>query len=1206
MSSAPAAPPNAKAKGPLLPETYLDAPSQRLYYLSLGLLCQAIKLFDFIHYIASSDSSLGLCKKWLMVDFIYCVILSNLRIPRLNHSFSVVLLQIACLWFINGLLFGGVSLNFGKGASERSESVDPLSGRADSPSTSSGGFFDFLGLSSSYSGPNDAHLLGQHTVRMSPISTAQLNPSGATFCLTGSSDAALVPILLNNTNPTYIRYSLSSLDDTTELKAIEASRLPVMQVVKSTIPSKVDDDYDEYDDDEGENESSNNDPLHSSLQRTQALNHLRLTKPGRVRLDRVMDSSGIEARLQYPYEVLVAHCPKVQFVDEPTAAEMVNGRRESFLVEGIEGNIGGPKSSEAPPRQRLAYQSLRIPLSVSTSAVGTHVYALEEVSDAVGNIVRVGSELPSLESEAHATTTTRSFQVLRRSTMSFKGCGPGQPTALRIGGEAGLTLYASDADTFDLPLEVTVAYKPSNADGSGKRDKAWVKTLTTQEHHRELTLQASSPGEYTIQKVKGRYCNGDVLAPESCQVVERPLPSAEIEWKKIHECSGDTGVSASLVMHGTPPFQVHYRIQRDKLPAQDISKTFASSRGELTLQPERSGHYVFSFQHISDANYKKVDLHGPSIDQIIHSPASADFVGDRGAKNKRQLSSCEGASVDVEVELKGSGPWTLEIQIVGPKSSETMIVRDIETPRKTIQVPIPHTVDKQGGTFEIDLVSVEDKYKCKRPVQFPPTVKFYGENGKRHVTVLENEKANLPMRLTGDGPWRVRYHRLESPQQIFVAKLDTPNSFLGVTDKGMYEIIERCLSAFLRLPIPNVLGLSLRKAQHTAWIGYRGPPICQGMVDHVDLDLSGRPPFEIMYNIAQNSDTGGTKLIDQPTFNSIQPHTRLQLQTSNPGRVYYEVKQIGDASNAVIPRSERLLFEQQVSMRPSAYFKNRNRIPYCLNDQFIPLDHLSSDGTVIFEGTPPFRLRLTIKNVASSLVDHRTVETYSPIWKIDLPSFEFQAVGPYLIVIDSVSDASGCDHASLDPLGSTIWVDVAETAAILPFDRREDYCVGDVAQFQLEGIPPWSISYKINGRAHVQEAKTSPFSLAQLQPGEFTITSISHQQKMCKAAVTDLHFNVGHGKRIYQDIHEGDQAEILFTLIGEPPFTFTYQRSEPVTKKGGKPGKVLETHTVSRIYSKEYAIYSALEGTWTVTSISDRYCRYPPAQPDAALDKQKR
>ena len=111
---------------------------------------------------------------------------------------------------------------------------------------------------------------------------------------------------------------------------------------------------------------------------------------------------------------------------------------------------------------------------------------------------------------------------------------------------------------------------------------------------------------------------------------------------------------------------------------------------------------------------------------------------------------------------------------------------------------------------------------------------------------------------------------------------------------------------------------------------------------------------------------------------------------------------------------------------------------------------------------------------------------------------------------------------------------------------------------------------------------------------------------MCKAAVTDLRFKVhdlpsaqvGHGKKILQDIHEGmkdcffastetqlivlypllgDQAEIIFTLIGEPPFTFTYQRSELAPKKGGL-GKVLETHTVSRVLTHEYSIFSALEG----------------------------
>lgn len=125
--------PVPQGKGPLIPETYLDSPSQRLYYLSLGLLCQvccricpvkhtklfqAIKVVDFLYYIASSDDTLRLCKKWLMVDFVYCILLSKLRIPRLKYSTSVVVLQIACLWFLNGLMFGGVSLNLGSGNHE--------------------------------------------------------------------------------------------------------------------------------------------------------------------------------------------------------------------------------------------------------------------------------------------------------------------------------------------------------------------------------------------------------------------------------------------------------------------------------------------------------------------------------------------------------------------------------------------------------------------------------------------------------------------------------------------------------------------------------------------------------------------------------------------------------------------------------------------------------------------------------------------------------------------------------------------------------------------------------------------------------------------------------------------------------------------------------------------------------------------------------
>jgi nucleoporin POM152 len=221
-----------------------------------------------------------------------------------------------------------------------------------------------------------------------------------------------------------------------------------------------------------------------------------------------------------------------------------------------------------------------------------------------------------------------------------------------------------------------------------------------------------------------------------------------------------------------------------------------------------------------------------------------------------------------------------------------------------------------------------------------------------------------------------------------------------------------------------------------------------------------------MYNIAQDNENGGTKIMGQPTFNSIQPRTRFQLHTSTPGRMYYEVKQIGDASyplsenkDTTIPRSERLLFEQQISIRPSAHFKNRNRLQYCLNDALIPLDSSPQDGTIVFEGSPPFTLTLSIKNIAASHVNKRTITVPTNMWRLNLPSYSFTSIGPHFVTLETVTDSSGCEQAALDPLHRSIWVDIAETAAIIPFEKREDICVGDVTQFQLEGIPPWSIAY---------------------------------------------------------------------------------------------------------------------------------------------------
>lgn len=43
------------------------------------------------------------------------------------------------------------------------------------------------------------------------------------------------------------------------------------------------------------------------------------------------------------------------------------------------------------------------------------------------------------------------------------------------------------------------------------------------------------------------------------------------------------------------------------------------------------------------------------------------------------------------------------MQVVGPGTSETLQIPAIKTSRTTVQVPIPDAVDKEGGSFDIEL-----------------------------------------------------------------------------------------------------------------------------------------------------------------------------------------------------------------------------------------------------------------------------------------------------------------------------------------------------------------------------------------------------------------------------------------------------------------------------------------------------------------------
>ena len=172
---------------------------------------------------------------------------------------------------------------------------------------------------------------------------------------------------------------------------------------------------------------------------------------------------------------------------------------------------------------------------------GTHQYTLHQVYDGLGNTQTLSSIPTSLEPHSNVPPkreSTRSVTVLRRAGVSFKDCGPGKPSSLLIGSEAHLQLASRDADPKDGPLAVTIAYRPLPQNTTAKSQPSpWQKAISFPTGRSSFPINVTAPGEYTVIGVKGQTCPGDVLSPDTCKVVEEPHPSAEIEWKRIHEWS---------------------------------------------------------------------------------------------------------------------------------------------------------------------------------------------------------------------------------------------------------------------------------------------------------------------------------------------------------------------------------------------------------------------------------------------------------------------------------------------------------------------------------------------------------------------------------------------------------------------------------------------------------------------------------------------
>lgn len=417
--------------------------------------------------------------------------------------------------------------------------------------------------------------------------------------------------------------------------------------------------------------------------------------------------------------------------------------------------------------------------------------------------------------------------------------------------------------------------------------------------------------------------------------------------------------------------------------------------------------------------------------------------------------------------------------------------------------------------------------------------------------------------------------------------------------------------------------------------------VCEGAVDRVGIDvhgssdsprsavrsltlhsIAGKPPFTASYTLSKGSHQAQRL---SRTHQAIQSHSDLELFTGEPGHHTYSFTGIGDSlyttpepAGLVAPSQGRagvVRLEQDVFAIPSASFRHGSKSGFCVRDNLI--SRHADDLIIELQGQPPFEIELEVREEG-----HRTSEkfTISDIeaheWAVSLP-FAFNTPSAHSVAISRVSDAHSCER-TIDRAapGALVTVPVAEIASIAPVLPQMDHCVGDFLEYELQGSPPFTVTYEFEGKRHAVPLSSSRFSRVAATPGLFKIVSVGHGQDQCKSNEVGLvkriypipSAQVSEGKAIVVDIREGDQTEIVFTFTGEPPFAFTYSRRYPQDRS--KDRTALETHTVayvpfflrakwdvahhlavrSGIMEHKYSIFTSQEGTWTVSSIADKHC----------------
>lgn len=913
-----------------------------------------------------------------------------------------------------------------------------------------------------------------------------------------------------------------------------------------------------------------------------------IKKTGIYRLQRVVDESELEVRMRMS-DALVVPCPRASIRSPHTHkckgelsnlvldvegtpplrikySRQVNRLDRGFSFQNVQpDSLRSPLLNQNPGKVLFSPQQpdvawarphkIAVPLNESLNTDGDWLYTIEEVHDGCGNMANYSTYMDDVDRQyAKPLSPWHQFSVHERPRLSFSGCDDQH------------FLEVARGDSIDLPVKFYPVGQGYDNDGPFALSYSFTGTEQGNEDSmpskvRQLSMKTlehrpyiRDPGWYALNSVSSQFCSGEVLEPSSCYLHNPPEPELTVRSERIFDkCANNSvGLLVDLDLIGSPPFRLRYSIEHAR-GVETLSQVIERSHAQFDFTPAEAGYYRYRFLDIEDAIYAPRSLkdRAPVLEQDVKPPASARFLGSRDVRK-----ACFGEPVTVDVAFVGESPWTLQYELVH-NGKKTKHVLESESDVSSLMT------DRlvKGGEYILALTTVKDRSNCKRLLKDsiridarskPPHVSFGQIDRKRSISALQKSKVGIPLRLSGERPWTIKYRNAEVDSDVLSETLWNENSVLTVEQQGRYELLEvvdaTCpgsvdqsaksfsVSWISRPKISTIDGSPVDPSGHVM-----KPDVCQGDGDSLELKLAGNPPYSVQYEQQRKANTGAS-YVKVHTLRTALHVASIEMDTAEAGQYSYSFTGVGDNLYDYDNEEKPVVVTQHVNSLPSARFDSPGHIyGFCkediTGDELIPIS---------LEGVPPFTLEITLKHHSNSKPEIVSIPNInSKRHRFPIPRRHLE-LGQHVVSIHKVRDARGCQRIT-EYDTSSVRVSVSDVPTIIPLESKADYCVGERLSFSLSGHSPFDVYYMFNGVQRRATSQSTNFRRLAEKPGEFTITAVSDGASgRCKAhknITKTIHempsVRISNGQVSVVDIHEGGEALMNFEFWGTPPFEFT-------------------------------------------------------------------